>query len=208
MVHEIGHIIGLHHTDWQTPTANPNNVLGVLINGTWNVDSQSIINHIYNGQPFNGLSGLDLLAIRTIYPLDNGERPLYTYYKNLSGNVKLHAWTGNWNDYGFYSNGFIYRGATGYFYNYQKSGTVPLYRFQNSLEYYYLSIDPNVHLNFPDFQNTGVIGYVYNSHSDNKLPVYEFWYSNEGHFISNNFNDAWISGPGWTGGRITFYVGK
>lgn len=58
IVHEMGHIFGLYHTD-QTQ--------GYFINGTPSVDSNSVMNSYI--LPWNGFTSGDVRAVQIIYPL-------------------------------------------------------------------------------------------------------------------------------------------
>ncbi|MCH7411081.1 zinc-dependent metalloprotease [Belliella sp. DSM 111904] len=200
MVHEIGHIIGLHHTDWQTPSANPNNVPGILINGTWNEDSYSIMNHIYNGQPFNWFAWLDLLAIRNIYPLDLNEKPAYSYVHSTT--LKWN-WFSTWQGYGF--SNFQYHGVNGYVYLDQRPNTVPIYKFYSpGSDWYYTTLNPN-DVNF-SWTSQGILGYGFSQPGPGRIPIYEYYSPSMGFFFSTQNPSQYAINYGFTLSRIAYYV--
>ncbi|WP_439489307.1 M57 family metalloprotease [Algoriphagus sp.] len=205
LAHEIGHSIGFHHTDYNTPSANPNNIPGTIIPGTWNSDPNSIMNHqITKG--WTGFPYLDQLSIRTLYPLDTSEKPLYAYLKTSTGGYN---WTPNWSTYGFGAQGFSYWGYIGYVYTSPKSGTVPLYKYRHNVTHVdYLSLDPNLGALYPGNVNLGEIGRVYTSGNSERTPVYEWYHPNKGFYFTTLTNDGVVSSGGWTGGGIAFYTIK
>ncbi|HUQ04560.1 MAG TPA: M57 family metalloprotease [Kofleriaceae bacterium] len=65
-VHELGHCIGLRHTNWRIwDQGDPD---AIDIPGTPTTDGASVMNAGTAGDSFVGLSASDSLAIRTIYP--------------------------------------------------------------------------------------------------------------------------------------------
>lgn len=212
IVHEIGHTIGFRHTNWSllgelvNYPGDPAGPGATNIHGTWDQVNGSVMNGLTATHSWNGFHYLDILAFRTLYPFDAGERPIYTYF-NSSGTS--HNWTSNWSEFGSSGNGYLYRGYTAFLFNYQKAGTVPLYRFRNNVwNLYYLTTNINLFNNDPAWTLNSTIGYVYNSPNTNNIPVYEYYHPNEGHFYTTNYNDNWVNGSGWIGGSIAFYAEK
>lgn len=64
-VHELGHNIGLGHTNWQS--LNEGSLVS-QISGTPYTDAASVMNGGEAGEVFGGLSSNDTLALQTIYP--------------------------------------------------------------------------------------------------------------------------------------------
>lgn len=211
IVHEIGHCIGYRHTNHPVSRADggpePTSSYGLHeIPGTWSNDPGSVMNGLTALETWNGFSVLDILAHRAVYPIDPGESPLFTYVKNVSSTLKSHNWSGEWSEFGNSSAGYNYRGYTGFVYLYPKAGTVPLYRYVHTSNNLYLTTNPNLSSTYPSYTLQKTVGYVYPSSGTNRIPVYEYYNNNEGHFFTTNYGDAWASGPGWSGGSISFYV--
>jgi hypothetical protein len=70
IVHELGHCIGLRHTNWITNDGPPNPVGANLISGTSNNDPNSVMNGGTALYEWNGFSTDDIIAIETLYPKD------------------------------------------------------------------------------------------------------------------------------------------
>lgn len=102
----------------------------IHIQGTWDNVSGSVMNAGTAAHSWNGFNWIDVLAFKTAYPYDAGERPIYSYFNQIGA----HTWSGNWAEFGTTHNGYNYRGYTGFLLNYQKTGTVPLYRFKHQLK--------------------------------------------------------------------------
>ena len=205
MAHEIGHTVGFHHTDYNTPGANPNNTVGILIAGTWTSDPNSIMNHQLT-KGWTGFPYLDQLSIRTLYPLDLSEKPFYAYQKVATGGFN---WTPNWNLYGFGSQGFAYWGFNGYVFTSSKPNTVPLYKYRNTITHVdYMTTNPNLSNEFPSYANQGLLAYVYSGPASDRVPVYEYYHPDKGFHFTTILNDGVVSSGGWTGGGIAFYVLK
>lgn len=63
LVHEIGHIIGLKHTNYLSLGET-----GILISGTPQTDNSSVMNGGTAELPWAGFSEYDIIAVRRIYP--------------------------------------------------------------------------------------------------------------------------------------------
>lgn len=201
--HEIGHLIGLRHSNSTASNSH------ILIPGTFGSDPSSIMN---SGDFFpvipswSGFGYWDVLAVRTLYPYDSGQRPLYTYRNT---NHENSVWSENWNEFGYSNQGFGYKGFTGYIFNYQKSGTIKLYRFKHQVwGTYYMSTNPNIPSIDSSYSLNRTLGYVYSSPNSNNTPVYEYYHPNSGHFFTTNANDPYMTGSNWVGGGVAFYVEK
>lgn len=202
--HEIGHLVGLRHTD---SSASPEHI---LIPGTFQPDPQSVMNSggfFYPIVPnWTAFSYLDLLAIRTLYPHDTGEVPLYVYLNTGTGGFN---WTTNWNTYQYGALGHSYYGLNGYIFTYAFPTTVPLYKYKHSTFHItYMSTDPNLNISTPAWVNQGQLGYVFTSPASNRMAIYEWYHPDKGyHFTTlTEENDGIVQSGGWTGGGIAFYT--
>lgn len=205
VAHEIGHTVGFHHTDYNTPGANPNNTPGTIIPGTWNNDVNSIMNHQLT-KGWTGFPYLDQLSIRTLFPLDINELPFYTYQKVITGGFN---WTPYWSTYGFAAQGFSYWGFNGYVFTQSRPNTVPLYKYRNNVtQVDYMTTNPNLTSQIPSYISQGILAYVYNSSASDRVPVYEYYHPNKGFHFTTILNDNVSTSGGWTGGGIAFYVLK
>ena len=202
IVHEIGHCIGYRHTNYEDLNEGPGSIGQIYVPGTFTTDPNSVMNGGTANTPWSGFSPFDILTCRTIYNYDWGEVPLFTYRTSHGGNLMSHHWSGDWYEYQNYS----YQGFTGFFYQYQKSGTVPLYRYNHTTGLDYISIDSNIPNIDSAFTLDKIIGYVYNSSNSENIPVYEWYHPNEGHYFTTNSNEGYVSGAGWVGGGVAFYV--
>lgn len=68
MVHELGHCIGLRHTNWETNDSTTN-VGAHLIPGTPTQDLNSVMNGGTATNSWNGFSSFDIVAIEYLYPV-------------------------------------------------------------------------------------------------------------------------------------------
>lgn len=207
--HEIGHCLGFRHTNWSL-VGEPANYPGypdypgaIHIQGTWDDVDGSVMNAGTPTHSWNGFNWIDALAFKTVYPYDAGERALYTYFNPIGA----HTWSADWAEFGSAHNGYNHRAYTGFVLNYQKAGTVPLYRFQHQMWYtYYLSTNINLPSIDPSWSLDKTIGYVYTSPTPTTMPIYEFYNTTESHYFTMHYNDPWMTGPGWIGGNIAFYI--
>lgn len=65
MVHELGHTIGFHHTNW---SSLPNQPSGTTIVHTPSADASSVMNGGMANNNWNGFSNYDELAAKILYP--------------------------------------------------------------------------------------------------------------------------------------------
>ncbi|MDN3669274.1 M57 family metalloprotease [Echinicola jeungdonensis] len=218
MAHEIGHTLGFRHTNWEQDGESINNpatgMYGAnLVSGTWNDDPYSIMNSgkYYPYVPtWNGFGFLDILAFRTIYPLDGNQKPFYVYRRLTN---KGYYWTNDWSEYGNYtyesstSTGYEYIGYNGFIYDTQISGTVPIYLYYSpGSDWYYKSKDPTIDTAFPGWNKIKIIGYAFASGGTGRQPVYEFYNPSKGFFFTLNSDNNLTSGPNWSNSGVAFYV--
>lgn len=72
MVHELGHCVGLRHTNWYNPNPKYSESTGIGIAGTPNTGTNPDPNSVMNGgtalNSWNGFSYYDKIAIKNLYP--------------------------------------------------------------------------------------------------------------------------------------------
>jgi Dual-action HEIGH metallo-peptidase len=71
MVHEIGHTLGLRHTNWQSRGESASPLGAIQIAGTPATDPSSVMNGGTAGTAWSGFSGYDNKATSTLYPNTN-----------------------------------------------------------------------------------------------------------------------------------------
>lgn len=68
VVHEMGHCLGLRHTNWAEVGEEAGPEGAITIDGTGSNDASSVMNASACGTYFGGFSTYDLTALRTMYP--------------------------------------------------------------------------------------------------------------------------------------------
>lgn len=204
MAHEIGHTIGFRHTNYINLGESSSSLPANNIKGTGNSDPNSVMNGGTAQNSWIAFSYLDLLAMRTVYPYDSGEVPMYVYLKPSTGGFN---WTRNWSTYQYGGSGYSYYGVNGYVFTYTFPGTVPLYKYKHNVtQVDYMSLDPNLGASFPGYVSEGIIGYVFTSQASNRMPIYEWYHPNKGFHFTTLTNDQVVQSGGWSGGGIAFYT--
>lgn len=214
MVHELGHTIGYRHTNWTalgestygtaTLGSYTFNTYGAnLINGTRNSsDGGSVMNGGTALNSWNGFSVFDILAQRTVYPLDATQVPIYRYASS-----NRHFYTASWSELGLSGAGFTYEGPASYLYNYAKTGTVPFYREYNSSSNDHFYTTSNT---IPvGYGYEGTLGYVYTTQVTGTIPLYRYFKTSGGHFYTTDINElGGGNNQGYTYDGIACYVVK
>jgi hypothetical protein len=209
MVHEIGHTIGLRHTNWylnSEPTYTSFTIGSYtiytdganLINGTRNTgDAGSVMNGGEATNSWAGFSVFDVLAIRTIYPTDPTQEAIYRYASSTH-----HFYTTSWGEMGLGTGGYSYEGPCGYVYNYQATGTVPFYRYYNSSsgDHLYSQGSPAP----AGYHLESIMGYVYATQVPGTTPLYRYNNPTNGHFYTISGEIG--SGSGYTYEGVSCYV--
>lgn len=211
MAHELGHTIGYRHTNWDAngEAVNSTFVLGPY---TYNIygantitgtrdgsDAGSVMNGGTALNSWNGFSALDILAQRTVYPLDPTQIPIYRY-----ASTSRHFYTNSWSELGLGGNGFNYEGPSGYLYNYNKTGTVAFYREYNSSSNDHFYTTSNT---IPvGYGYEGVLGYVYTTQVAGSIPLYRYYKPSGGHFYTINFSELGGGSQGYTYEGVACYV--
>jgi hypothetical protein len=196
MVHELGHCVGLRHTNW---IANGESSAW-YVPGTPCTDNSSVMNGATALNSWNGFSKYDIVAAQILYPITRpaNTSPFFRYYQQSSGD---HFYTKDYSELGCGANGYNAEGLEGYVYDYQAPGTVPLHRYNSTTfgdHYYTLN-----NIVYPNYTYEGVAGYVYPTQVSGSVPMYMYYNSTTAdHF----YTTSPALYPGYTGEGIVWYV--
>jgi len=215
--HELGHAIGLRHTDYYNRTvscgvsSNPNNnkepdlgdpVVGsILVPGTpGKADDtpNSLMLACNNSGIDRTFNNDDILTLQYLYGnYVNLPNPIYRF----RGKTKFYLLTMNYAEAGYYGSSFIPEGIIGKMYLQPPFGTVPLYRYKSSDgDYLYLTIQTGI----SGYPLEGICGYVYASQETGTIPLYRFYKSSFGHFFTTNYQEGVNAGLTYEG--IACYI--
>ncbi len=205
-IHEIGHTIGLRHTDSYGESGTLNTITGTVPStyDNTNPDVLSIFNtyaNAYNGGLWNGFSDRDRLAIRNLYPLDNTQKAFYRY----AGNYGTHFYTTNWNALGYNTPGWVYENYEGFVFSSAGTGRAAIYRYLNSNgDHFYTQNFSELGYGGGSWSYEGVDGYGYSSYVIGSVPLYRFYNSSSKHFYSRNLGEG--RGKGYIEEGVLCYV--
>jgi len=215
IIHELGHAIGLRHTNWidnQEPGSGvaadngakfyATNILGTPTGN----DPASIMNGATCGAAATVLSAYDKIAVQFIYPQNPpvaGTSPVFRYHNINNGD---HFYTTNYGELGDGNNNvYIFEGIGFFAYTSQVAGSVPVYRYNNTNngDHFYSrsSTTPgNYHFELIAF-------YAYASALNGSVPVYRYNNTSNGdHFYTKNQNEFFQSMSGYFFEDISFYA--
>jgi hypothetical protein len=138
VIHELGHNLGLRHTNWREDgegrSSNNNTISAAHILGTTNTgdDVQSIMRSNTCGGHVVDFTPQDIIALQFLYPENPpraGTVPVFRYYNRSASN---HLYTTNLNELGDGSNNnYIFEGVAFFAFTTAQAGTVPVFRLYN-----------------------------------------------------------------------------
>lgn len=191
LIHEIGHTLGLMHTD--------QNSGNYIVSTPW-TDDQSLMNSVaYNSTM--ALSKYDKYALVCLYP---SNRCITRYYSALYTD---HVYSKGTYELGMGNSVWGFEGVEFRVEEYQKNGTIPLYRFYNSAytdHFYSTNYQEGINAGYV---YEGIIGYVYGSTAYGRVPLYRYWRpSDNSHFFTTNFNELGRGNSEWIYEGAACYV--
>jgi hypothetical protein len=165
MAHELGHIIGLYHT---------NESIGVRIPGTPCMDSASVMTGGTAGRSWAGFSFYDREAVRAMYPIDRpaGVLPFLRYYNQTTGD---HFYTTFFGELGCGLGGYVAEGTTGYIFQAQAPGTSPVYRYWSHTfgDHFYTLTSGS----YDTYVSEGIAGYVFTAQTPDNIPIFHYYHA-------------------------------
>lgn len=221
ITHELGHALGLAHTNWQqafenqTGTYAGNLATFSLINifGTpTGTEPNSLMNAGECGIGATALSSFDILATQFLYPENPpvaGSVPIFRYFSRNGS--KDHLYTANINEKGNGSNSdYIFEGIAFFAFSTQVPGTVPVYRYfhpgANLGDHFYTLNQSDVSGN-PAYSYEGIAFYAYNQQINNSVPIHRYWNSSiDDHFYSKNNSEVAAKPSGYIYEFPVFYA--
>lgn len=178
MVHELGHTIGLRHTNWSARLESP----GTPIPGTPCTDSQSVMNGGTANSSWSRFSFYDIEAVRGIYPIFRpaGVAPLLRYYNQGTGD---HFYTIFFGELGCGGGGYVSEGTAGYVFQTQQPNTLPIYRYWNGQvsDHFYTFNQAT----YPGYVLESIAGYAFASQTPDNIPIFQYFHSGlQDHFYT------------------------
>lgn len=168
MVHELGHIIGLRHTNWQ----GRGETSTISIPGTPCTDNNSVMNGGTADFSWNGFSDYDIVAGRVLYPIDRPAGTFYflRYYQQSTGD---HFYTIFYGELGCGAGGYVAEGIEGFIFQNQATGTVPVYRYRSDTygDHFYTLVSGS----YNTYVSEGISGYAYNTQIPGTVPIYVYY---------------------------------
>jgi hypothetical protein len=210
LVHELGHILGLRHTNWLTNDKdNRGNVIhgvtatGISIGATnilgtpTGADPLSMMNGSTCGISPASLSPNDIVAIQTIYPFNPpkaGTVRVFRYYDVRTGD---HFYTTNLNELGggtltsTGTMGYRFEGIGFFAFDSQVANTIPVFRYfhRGTSDHFYTT-------NFNELRNgdrdwtleNRAAFFVHSTQINGSVPVLRF-YNGRDHLYTKNPNE-------------------
>lgn len=214
IVHQIGHCLGLRHTNWiprqeapefTDPYGAATKARHILGTPTGE-DPLSVMNDGTCGSSAQ-LSDFDILALQILYP-ENAQVPLrsvpvFRYHNNSQS--KDHVYTRNYAELGDGSNdGYHFEGIAFYAFATQAANTVPVHRFLTPAGSHFYCVDA---AEAPaGSTDQGVAFFAYASAVNGALPVYRYFNAGVNDWLFTKNEDEVLFMPGYNQEAVAWFA--
>jgi len=216
--HEIGHTIGMRHTDYMNTAYScggssfnegQSTVGAIQIPGTpSNADPQSLMLRC-NDYVDRSFVPNDIFALSYLYNVNHTPRAqlIHEFYKSTGQDNVI---TTNPN-YGLFWSGWSYTGASFRAFLTQETGTIPIYEYANTSQgdhaYSPNPSDPAI-LGNAGWQrvSTGQAFYVYSSNATGRIPIYWYYNASQTRHVYTSDPNLAANWPGFTQPQVAWYA--
>jgi len=205
--HEMGHCVGLRHTDYMNrayscggaySNEGAGTVGAILIPGTPSAPESTSVMLACNPGVDRKFNANDVVALNYLYGAGlNLPNPFYRY-RHTSNN--RHFLTTDYGELFSGMNGYVYEGIQCKIYSKQLSGTIAFYRFNRTSDADFIYQTSNSPIS--GYVLNGICGYVYSTQVTGTIPLYRFYNGSSGHFFTTNYSE----GGGFTYEGVAAYV--